>query len=204
MQSPGDPIPVVSTCSRCSTAWIRDTVSTARPAVRCRAARAAPARMLLVPASSKGALKWLHSNPPNFPFLLIKWRARQERWWDSAYQGQSHGAAQTRCAARSHPRRLATAGPSVGVRHMGSRYQHTRRPPSAGPLWGDSAGHLVSRDRNRCVSSYPASQPSHVWYLNVPHTITSSATEGTLGPPTPDQGTHSTPICRVVLGDSSR
>lgn len=45
----GSPIPVVSTCSRCSTAWIRASVPTARPAARCKAARAAPAKMLLVP-----------------------------------------------------------------------------------------------------------------------------------------------------------
>ena len=49
----GGPIPVVSTCSRCSTAWIRASVPTARPATRCRAARAAPARMLLVPAGCR-------------------------------------------------------------------------------------------------------------------------------------------------------
>lgn len=50
----GSPIPVVSTCSRCSTAWIKDSVPIARPAARCKAARAAPARMLLVPAGHTG------------------------------------------------------------------------------------------------------------------------------------------------------
>lgn len=50
----GGPIPVVSTCSRCSTAWIRASVPTTRPAALCKAARAAPARMLLVPAGCRG------------------------------------------------------------------------------------------------------------------------------------------------------
>lgn len=49
------PIPVVSTCSRCSTAWIRASVPTTRPAALCKAARAAPARMLLVPAGYRGS-----------------------------------------------------------------------------------------------------------------------------------------------------
>lgn len=46
-------LPVVSTCSRCSTAWIKASVPTAWPAARCKAARAAPARMLLVPAGHR-------------------------------------------------------------------------------------------------------------------------------------------------------
>lgn len=51
----GTPLPVVSTCSRCRTAWTRASAPTRRPAARCTAARAAPARMLLVPAGQERA-----------------------------------------------------------------------------------------------------------------------------------------------------
>lgn len=52
----GSPLPVVSTCSRCRTACIKASAPTARPAARCTAARAAPARMLLVPAGRRRGL----------------------------------------------------------------------------------------------------------------------------------------------------
>lgn len=42
-------LPVVSLCSRCSTAWMRDSVLAALPAARYSEAITAPARMLLVP-----------------------------------------------------------------------------------------------------------------------------------------------------------
>ena len=48
-------LPVVSLCSRCSTAWMRDSVPATFPAARYSAAITAPARMLLVPAGSTGS-----------------------------------------------------------------------------------------------------------------------------------------------------
>lgn len=65
------PRPVVSTCSRCSTAWIKASVSIMRPAARCKAARAVPARMLLVPEGREEGARHEAALPgPVLPHLL--------------------------------------------------------------------------------------------------------------------------------------
>lgn len=125
-------LPVVSLCSRCSTAWIRDSVLAAFPAAWYRDAITAPARMLLVPAGSTGRARavrhccvskgWGAARGMPHPAAGSR-RDSQASARDcqapslQTYRGQTRGAAWTRCAPQSHPQNSPSAGPAkVSVR----------------------------------------------------------------------------------------
>lgn len=125
-------LPVVSLCSRCSTAWIRDSVLAAFPAALYRDAITAPARMLLVPAGGTGKVRaarhccvpegWGAARAMPHPGASSR-RHSQAPVRDypapslQTYRGQTRGAAWTRCAPQSHPQNSPSAGPAkVSVR----------------------------------------------------------------------------------------